>query len=50
MATRSVAMSIFRGFEGGDYAYQMANAMVFFLISIALAGLQLRLTRGRTVL
>lgn len=41
VATRSVAMSIFRGFEGGDYAYQMANAMVFFLISIALAGLQL---------
>lgn len=50
VATRSVAMSIFRGFDGGDYAYQMANAMVFFLISIALAGLQLRLTRGRTVL
>ncbi|MGO1227827.1 MAG: carbohydrate ABC transporter permease [Brachybacterium sp.] len=48
VATRSVAMSIFRGFEGGDYAYQMANAMVFFLISIALALLQLRITRGRT--
>src|SRR5699024_12836774 len=30
VATRSVAMTIFRGFEGGDYAYQMANAMVFF--------------------
>ncbi|MGO1925043.1 MAG: sugar ABC transporter permease, partial [Brachybacterium tyrofermentans] len=29
-------------------AYQMANAMVFFLISIALALLQLRITRGRT--
>ena len=48
VATRSVAMAIFRGFEGGDYAYQMANAMVFFLISIALALLQLRVTRGRT--
>ena len=48
VATRSVAMSIFRGFEGGDYAYQMANAMVFFLISIALALLQLRITRGRS--
>lgn len=48
VATRSVAMTIFRGFEGGDYAYQMANAMVFFLISIALALLQLRITRGRT--
>src|SRR5699024_5732154 len=32
VATRSVAMAIFRGFEGGDYAYQMANAMIFFLI------------------
>lgn len=50
VATRSVAMSIFRGFEGGDYAYQMANAMIFFLISIALALLQLRITRGRTVI
>ncbi|HEX7352416.1 sugar ABC transporter permease [Brachybacterium sp.] len=50
VATRSVAMSIFRGFEGGDYAYQMANAMVFFLISIALALLQLRITRGRTAI
>src|SRR5699024_260392 len=48
VATRSVAMTILRGFEGGDYAYQMANAMVFFLISIALALLQLRITRGRT--
>lgn len=47
VATRSVAMTIFRGFEGGDYAYQMANAMVFFLISIGLALLQLRITRGR---
>ncbi|MGP9539489.1 carbohydrate ABC transporter permease [Brachybacterium sp. AOP43-C2-M15] len=48
VATRSVAMSIFRGFEGGDYAYQMANAMIFFLISILIALLQLRVTRGRT--
>lgn len=48
VATRSVAMTIFRGFDGGDYAYQMANAMIFFLISIALAGLQLLVSRGRT--
>src|SRR5699024_9154951 len=46
--TRSVAMTLFRCFEGGDYAYQMANAMVFFLISIALALHQLSITRGRT--
>lgn len=49
VATRSVAMTILRGFDGGDYAYQMANAMIFFLISIAIALIQLRVTRGRTV-
>ncbi|WP_129667460.1 carbohydrate ABC transporter permease [Phytoactinopolyspora endophytica] len=46
-ATRSVAMTIFSGFTGGDYAYQMANATVFFLIALALALVQLRLTRGK---
>ena len=45
-ATRSVAMTIFSGFSGGDYAYQMANATIFFLIAVVLALLQLRLTRG----
>ncbi|WP_182111441.1 MULTISPECIES: carbohydrate ABC transporter permease [unclassified Actinotalea] len=47
-ATRSVAMTIFSGFTGGDYAYQMANATIFFLIAIVLAAVQLRLTRGRS--
>ncbi len=46
-ATRSIAMTIFTGFTGGDYAYQMATAAIFFLIAIALALLQLRVTRGR---
>lgn len=46
-ATRSVAMTIFSGFTGGDYAYQMANATVFFLIAVVLAVLQLRVTRGK---
>lgn len=44
VATRSIAMTIFTGFERGDYAYQMANATVFFLISLMIALLQLRLT------
>ncbi len=48
-ATRSIAMTIFTGFSGGDYAYQMANATIFFLIALTLALLQLRLTRGRNV-
>jgi raffinose/stachyose/melibiose transport system permease protein len=48
-STRSVAMTIFSGFTGGDYAYQMANATIFFLIAVVLAVLQLRLTRGKAV-
>ncbi|MGU3644847.1 carbohydrate ABC transporter permease [Microbacterium sp. C23T] len=48
-ATRSIAMTIFTGFSGGDYAYQMANATIFFVIALILSLLQLRLTRGRNV-
>ena len=46
-STRSIAMVIFSGFTGGDYAYQMANATIFFIIAIVISVLQLRLTRGR---
>lgn len=46
-STVSVAMSIFNGFSSGDYAYQMANATIFFLIAIVIALLQLRFTRGK---
>jgi len=46
--TRSIAMTIFTGFERGDYAYQMANATIFFIISLIIALFQLRLTnRGQ---
>lgn len=48
-ATRSVAFTIFAGFDGGDYAYQMANAAVFFVITVVIAVVQLRFTQGRTV-
>lgn len=47
-ATRSVAMQIFSGFENGDYAYQMANSTIFFLITLVIALFQLRVSRGRT--
>lgn len=47
-ATRSVAFTIFAGFTGGDYAYQMANAAIFFLIALGLAALQLRFTQRST--
>ena len=46
-STRSIAMTIFTGFTGGDYAYQMANATIFFVIAIAIALVQLRITRGK---
>lgn len=48
-ATRSIAMTIVTGFTGGDYAYQMANATIFFVIVVAISLIQLRLTRGRNV-
>jgi raffinose/stachyose/melibiose transport system permease protein len=46
-ATRSVAMTIIAGFNGGDYAYQMANATIFFIVAVLISILQLSLTRGR---
>ena len=47
-ATRRVAFTIFDGFNGGDYAYQMANAAVFFVIALIIAGIQLRFTQRST--
>lgn len=49
-ATRSIAMTIVSGFNGGDYAYQMANATIFFVVAIVIALLQLPATRGRNEL
>lgn len=49
-ATRSIAMTIVTGFTGGDYAYQMANATIFFVFVILISIVQLRLTRGRNAL
>jgi raffinose/stachyose/melibiose transport system permease protein len=48
-ATMSVAMTIFTGFTGGDYAYQMANALVFFVVTLAVSVLQLLIIRRRGV-
>ncbi|ALJ22151.1 carbohydrate ABC transporter permease [Microbacterium sp. No. 7] len=49
-ATRSIAMTIIGGFTNGDFAYQMANATVFFIIAVLISILQLSLTRGRNAL
>lgn len=45
VATRSVSFTIFTGFSGGDYAYQMANATIFFIIALAIAAVQLWVTQ-----
>ena len=49
-STRSIAMTVIAGFNGGDYAYQMANATIFFIVAILISVLQLSLTRGRNAL
>lgn len=49
-ATRSVAMTIIAGFNGGDYSYQMANATIFFIVAVIISLLQLSLTRGRNTI
>src|SRR5579864_343822 len=46
-ATTSVAMTIFSGFFSGDYAYQMANAVIFFFITLFFAVFQLSVIRRR---
>lgn len=49
-STRSIAMTIFTGFTGGDYAYQMANATLFFIIAVVISLIQLRFTRGKAAI
>jgi raffinose/stachyose/melibiose transport system permease protein len=48
-STTSIAMTIFNGFGSGDYGYQMANAVVFFVVLLAVSIAQLRLVRSRGV-
>ncbi len=47
-ATESVTMLIFRGgFSGGEFAYQTANAVVFFIIITVVSLLQFRVLQRR---
>lgn len=48
-STMSIAMTIITGFNSGDYAYQMATATLFFIVSVILAILQLSLNRRNSV-
>jgi raffinose/stachyose/melibiose transport system permease protein len=47
-STESIALVIFRGgFQGGEYGYQMANAVVYLFAIIILSFLQLRFLQRR---
>ena len=48
--TESVALLIYKGgFQGGEYGYQIANAVVFFVIIVAFSVVQLRVLQRREV-
>jgi raffinose/stachyose/melibiose transport system permease protein len=49
-STESIALQIYRGgFEGGEFAYQMANAVIFFLVIVVFSIVQLTVLRRREV-
>ncbi|MFC4018120.1 carbohydrate ABC transporter permease [Micromonospora sp. GCM10011542] len=49
-ATESISLVIYRGgFLGGEFAYQTANAVFFFLVIVAFSIFQLRILRRREV-
>lgn len=49
-STESVAVLIYRGgFQGGEYGYQLANAVIFMIVIIAFAIFQLRVLQRREV-
>lgn len=45
ISTMTVAMRIMGGLNGGDFAYQTANALVFFLITLVISLIQFRVSR-----
>jgi len=48
--TESVALLIYKGgFQGGEYGYQSANSVVFFIVIVTLSILQLRFLQRREV-
>ncbi len=48
--TESVALLIYKGgFQGGEYGYQSANSVVFFLVIVTMSIVQLRVLQRREV-
>jgi raffinose/stachyose/melibiose transport system permease protein len=49
-ATETVSLVIYRGgFEGGEFAYQSANAVVFLVVLVIVAAIQFRILQRREV-
>jgi raffinose/stachyose/melibiose transport system permease protein len=49
-ATTSVSLLIYQGgFEGGEYAYQTANAIVYFVVIVVISLFQMRVLQRREV-
>ena len=47
-ATESVTLLIFRGgFSGGEFAYQTANAVIFFIVITLVSLIQFRVLQRR---
>lgn len=49
-STESISLVIYRGgFEGGEFAYQMANAFILFVLIVTFSIIQLRVLQRREV-
>ncbi|TCI66543.1 sugar ABC transporter permease, partial [Exiguobacterium sp. SH0S7] len=47
-ATQSISFLIYRnGFQGGQFAYQSANAVMYFVLILFISLVQMRLFRSR---
>jgi raffinose/stachyose/melibiose transport system permease protein len=49
-ATESIALLIYRGgFEGGEFAYQSANSVIYFIVIVVISVIQIRFLQRREV-
>lgn len=49
-STESISLLIYRGgFEGGQFSYQLANAVIYFIVIVAISVFQLRILEKREV-
>jgi raffinose/stachyose/melibiose transport system permease protein len=49
-ATESISLLIYRGgFEGGEFAYQSANAVIYFIVIVVISVFQIRVLQRREV-